>query len=117
MSYSLGSASSGSTQVPKDLGDACQNIWNAAGNNLRVPSEITIDMVGKNPLFTVLGTGLGKISSQVFTLFEGNSFVISLQIYSIQTQLSGRKYKRKCMFIALDYPTFDKLFLFWLSRN
>jgi len=67
-SRSLGSASS--SQVPKDLGDACQNIWNAAGNNLRVPSELTIDMVGKNPLFTVRGTGLGKISSQVFTLFE-----------------------------------------------
>jgi len=67
-SRSLGSAAP-SSQLPKDLGDACQNIWNAAGNNLRVPSELTVDMVGKNPLFTVIGTGQGKLNSDVFRLF------------------------------------------------
>jgi len=55
--HSLGSASASSSQIPKDLGDACQNIWNTAGNNLRVPSELTVDLDGKNPLFTVIGTG------------------------------------------------------------
>lgn len=70
--YSLGSASASSSKLPKDLGDACQNIWNAAGNNLRVPSELTVDMRGKNPLFTVRGTGHRKIDSQVFRLFGGN---------------------------------------------
>jgi len=72
--HSLGSASGSSSQIPKDLGDACQNIWNAAGNNLRVPSELTVDLDRKNPLFTVIGTGQDKINSEVFTRFGGNYF-------------------------------------------
>lgn len=68
---SLSSASS--SVAPKDLGDACQNIWNAAaGSNLRVPSELTVDLAGKNPLFTVEGNGVPKINSLEFIRFRGN---------------------------------------------
>lgn len=68
---SLSSASS--SVSPKDLGDACQNIWNAAaGSNLRVPSELTVDLAGKNPLFTVEGNGVPKINSLEFIRFRGN---------------------------------------------
>ncbi|XP_020611257.1 uncharacterized protein LOC110049773 [Orbicella faveolata] len=66
---SLSSASS--SVAPKDLGDACQNIWNAAaGSNLRVPSELTVDLAGKNPLFTVEGNGVPKINSLEFIRFR-----------------------------------------------
>jgi len=73
---SLSSAASLSA-VPKDLGNACQNIWNAAaGDNLRVPSELTVDLAAKNPLFTVQGAGVHKVNSLEFIRFKGNQFLL-----------------------------------------
>jgi len=70
---SLSSAASSST-VPKDLGDACQNIWNAAaGDILRVPSELIVNLAAKNPLFIVREAGLAKINSLEFITFKGNN--------------------------------------------
>lgn len=62
-----------SSSVAKDLGNACQNIWNAAGNNLKVPLELKVDTVGKNPLFKLEPAGQTKVDSEVFTTFASKS--------------------------------------------
>lgn len=71
------SSSASSSTPPKDLGTVCQNVWNAAaGNNLRVTSELFVDLAGKNPLFTVNGAGVDKINTLEFIRFRGNSFLL-----------------------------------------
>lgn len=56
-----------------NLGAACQNMWNNAGNNLIFPGELTVNPVAHaNPLFTVVpgAGGVGKIASPVFQRFR-----------------------------------------------
>nr|XP_058973402.1 uridylate-specific endoribonuclease C-like [Pocillopora verrucosa] len=56
-----------------NLGPACQNMWNNAGNNLIVPGELTVNPVANaNPLFTVVpgAGGVGKIASPIFQRFR-----------------------------------------------
>ena len=59
-----------------DLGDACQKMWDkAAGNNLNVPDEVKIDIVGKNPLIKLEPAAKTKVdASDVFKTFKGNYF-------------------------------------------
>ncbi|RMX49648.1 hypothetical protein pdam_00003002 [Pocillopora damicornis] len=48
-------------------------MWNNAGNNLDIPTELTVNAVNNaNPLFTVVqgGGGVAKLASNVFTRFE-----------------------------------------------
>ena len=47
-------------------------MWNNAGNNLVVPSELKVDAVkNTNPLFEVLSAGAGKVRSLEFQRFKG----------------------------------------------
>lgn len=68
--YSITSVSS-----PKVLGpNICQGIWTAAGNNLKVPLELRVDLTGgTNQVFTPEPAGNTKIASEVFSTFKGNS--------------------------------------------
>ena len=65
---------SSSTVLPFDLGGVCQDMWDIAalGNNLRVPFDVKVDTVGKNPLFKLEPTGKTKVASNVFQKFQGN---------------------------------------------
>lgn len=50
-------------------------MWNNAGNNLDIPTELTVDAVNDtNSLFTVVqgGGGVAKLASNVFARFKGN---------------------------------------------
>ena len=51
-------------------------MWDsAAENNLKVPSEVQIDTVGKNPLVTLKPAAVTKVNaSDVFKTFRGNYF-------------------------------------------
>ena len=60
----------------KDLGvKVCQDLWNAAGSNLKGPVELKVDLTGSTtPVFTPEPAGKTKIdSSPVFQKFKGNS--------------------------------------------
>lgn len=61
--YSITAVSS-----PKVLGpNICQGIWTAAGNNLKVPLELRVDLTGgTNQVFTPEPAGNTKIASEVF---------------------------------------------------
>lgn len=61
-----------SSAAQYDLGAVCQNMWDKAGNNLKVPLELKVDTAGKNPLFKLETAGQNKIDlSDVFKKFEG----------------------------------------------
>lgn len=48
-------------------------MWDNAGNNLDIPTELTVNAVNNaNPLFTVVQGGVAKLASNVFNRFEGN---------------------------------------------
>ena len=56
----------------ENINPACQNMWNNAGNNLVVPSELKVDAVNNaNPLFEVRLAGAGKVRSPEFQRFKG----------------------------------------------
>lgn len=62
----------------KDLGPTvCQEIWIAAGNNLKVPLELKVDLTnGTSQVFTPEPAGTTKLnSSPVFQRFKGNLIV------------------------------------------
>ena len=48
-------------------------MWAAAGNKLNVPAELTVGNIvpGVNPLFTVQGGGVQKLTTAEFTKFDG----------------------------------------------
>ncbi|XP_066027707.1 endoribonuclease endu-1-like [Pocillopora verrucosa] len=55
----------------ENINPACQNMWNNAGNNLVVPSELKVDAVNNaNPLFEVRSAGAGKVRSPEFQRFK-----------------------------------------------
>ena len=64
-----------------NLGNACKNMWKAAGNNLITLAgpnqELKVEITAANPLFTVElgGGGPAKIASLPFTRFHGNGFL------------------------------------------
>ena len=90
------SSSASSSTVPKNLGTACQNIWNAAaGNNLRVPSELFVDLAGRNPLFTVNGAGVDKINTLEFITFKGKIHFCQCDLtkHSDRVQMEDRSQK------------------------
>ncbi|CAH3159334.1 unnamed protein product, partial [Porites evermanni] len=58
-------------QVPRNLGDVCQNIWNAAGNNMVVGTDMTVNTSSTaTNLFTVTSTGQTKLQQPVYTSFK-----------------------------------------------
>ncbi|KAJ7384385.1 Fibroblast growth factor receptor 1 [Desmophyllum pertusum] len=65
---------SSTAQPPFDLGDVCQDMWDIAPlrNNLRVPFDLKVDTVGKNPLFKLEPSGKTKVETDVFQKFQGN---------------------------------------------
>lgn len=64
------------TKPKKDLGTVCEKMWKAAGDNLKIPTElkVNLDKLDSEPLFKVEPTAKNKIGSKVFTTFAGNSF-------------------------------------------
>jgi len=58
-------------KAKKDLENVCQEIWNAAGNNLNIPTElkVNLDETYTQPLFKVELAGQAKLESKVFTTF------------------------------------------------
>ncbi|KAM7450565.1 hypothetical protein ABFA07_001855 [Porites harrisoni] len=58
-------------RVRRDLGDVCQNMWNAAGNNMVVGTDMTVDTSSTaTNLFTVTSTGQTKLQQPVYTSFK-----------------------------------------------
>ncbi|CAH3193151.1 unnamed protein product [Porites evermanni] len=47
-------------------------MWNKATNNLKIPSELTVQPSSPTPLFTVTPAGAMKTASQEFVVFQGN---------------------------------------------
>ncbi|KAL9955808.1 hypothetical protein ACROYT_G037191 [Oculina patagonica] len=55
----------------KDLGNLCQDIWNSAGNNLKIGKEIIIYTGTKSkPLITLTRQGKAKVRREVFVRFK-----------------------------------------------
>ncbi|KAL9970267.1 hypothetical protein ACROYT_G022615 [Oculina patagonica] len=59
-----------SSSAALDLGDACQKMWDKAADNLKVPSEVNIDTVGKVILKPAAKAKVD--ASDVFKTFKGN---------------------------------------------
>ncbi|CAH3159338.1 unnamed protein product, partial [Porites evermanni] len=58
-------------RVRRNLGDVCQNMWNAAGNNMVVGTDMTVDTSPTaTNLFTVTSTGQTKLQQPVYTRFK-----------------------------------------------
>jgi len=81
---------------PKELDPKiCQEIWTAAGSNLKVPLELRVDLTGgTNQVFTPEPAGTTKIaSSQVFSKFEAllqnNIKTIQEDFLDVITKLGG----------------------------
>lgn len=56
-----------------DLGNVCQDMWDAAGDNLQIGQEIVIYTGPKqHPLITVTKLGKKKLQRDVFVKFKGN---------------------------------------------
>ena len=71
-------------RVRRDLGDVCQNMSNAAGNNMVVGTDMTVDTSSTaTNLFTVTSTGQTKLNQTVYTSFKGKSYSNSLLLYVI----------------------------------
>ena len=71
-------------RVSRDLGDVCQKMWNAAGNNMVVGTDMTVDTsTTATNLFTVTSTGQNKLRQPVYTSFKGKSYSTSLLFYVI----------------------------------
>ena len=62
-------------RVRRDLGGVCQDMWNAAGNNMIVGTDLNVDTSPNPPpghqLFTLTASGQTKLSSQVYVQFKG----------------------------------------------
>lgn len=59
----------------KDLGNVCQDMWNSAGNNLKIGKEIIINSGTRSkPLITLTQQGKAKVRRDVFVKFKGEVF-------------------------------------------
>ena len=54
------------------LNDICNKMWNKATNNLKIPSELTVQPASPTPLFKVTPAGTIKTASREFVVFQGN---------------------------------------------
>lgn len=55
----------------KDLGNVCQDMWNSAGNNLKIGKEIIINSGTRSkPLITLTQQGKAKVRRDVFVKFK-----------------------------------------------
>ena len=56
-----------------DLGNVCQDMWNSAGDNLKIGQEIVIYTGSKpHPLITLTKLGKKKLQRNIFTRFKGS---------------------------------------------
>ena len=56
----------------KYLGNVCQDMWNSAGNNLKIGKEIIINTAKRSkPLITLTQRGKAKVRRDVFVKFKG----------------------------------------------
>ena len=56
----------------KYLGNVCQDMWNSAGNNLKIGKEIIINTARRSkPLITLTQRGKAKVRRDVFVKFKG----------------------------------------------
>lgn len=63
----------------KDLGSLCQDMWNSAGNNLKIGKEIIIYSGTKSkPLITLTEQGKAKVRRDIFVKFKGELFEVFL---------------------------------------
>ena len=59
-------------------------MWNAAGNNMVVGTDMTVDTSSTaTNLFTVTSTGQTKLQQPVYTSFKGKSYRTSFLLYVI----------------------------------
>ena len=57
----------------KGLGNVCQDMWNSAGNNLKIGKEIIINSGTRSkPLITLTQQGKRKVRRDVFVKFKGD---------------------------------------------
>ena len=62
-------------RVRRDLGNVCQNMWTAAGNNMVMGTDLTVDVSNTaKQLFTLTATGQAKLGQPVYVKFKGNMF-------------------------------------------
>lgn len=47
-------------------------MWSKATNNLKIPSELTVQPASPTPLFKVTPAGAMKTASKEFVVFQGN---------------------------------------------
>ena len=60
------------TRVRRDLGGVCQDIWNAAPNNMVVGTDLKVDTSAKAvQLLTLTGSGQTKLKDQEYVRFKG----------------------------------------------
>lgn len=64
-----------SSAAQPDLGSVCQDMWDKAASNLKVPLELEVNVnpTVQNPLLKLTQTGQAKIASSiVFRTFAGS---------------------------------------------
>ncbi|XP_020600564.1 uncharacterized protein LOC110039754 [Orbicella faveolata] len=58
-------------RVRRNLGDVCENMWKASGNNMIMGTDLTVDTSNTaKKLFTLTSTGEGKLKNAVYTKFK-----------------------------------------------
>lgn len=56
------------------MGDVCQNMWNAAGNNMVVGTDLTVKTTATaTTLFTLTRSGQTKLQAPVYVRFKGKA--------------------------------------------
>ena len=64
-------------RVRRDLGNVCENMWKASGNNMLVGIDLTVDTSNTaTKLFTLTKTGEAKLQNTVYTKFKGKIFKV-----------------------------------------
>ena len=59
-------------RVRRDLGDVCQNMWTASGNNMVMGTDLTVDVSNTaKQLFTLTAKGQAKLGQPVYAKFKG----------------------------------------------
>ena len=76
------------TRVRRDLGGVCQDMWNAAPNNMAVGTDLKVDTSAKAvQLFTLSGSGQTKLKDQEYVRFKGKLDSVCSQSTSRMTSI------------------------------
>lgn len=73
------------------MGGVCQNMWDAAGNNMVIGTDLNVDPTSATNLFTLTATGEAKLqSTAVYAAFKGKRQNIMPSISIMMTCHSRR---------------------------